>query len=52
MQLNLSTTAPLETEEIEHSREVETRVNVRTVNQKNGRCREVAVVERWPLVMV
>ena len=38
MQLNLSKTAPLETEEIEHSREVETKVNVRTVNQK-----------KWPL---
>ena len=33
-------------------REVETRVNVWTVRQKNGRCREVAAVERWSLMEV
>ena len=47
LQLNLSTTAILGTEESNHCREVETRVNVWTVHQK-----KVAVVERWRLVEV
>ena len=32
--------------------EVEIRVNVWTVRQKKGRCRKVAVVERWSLMGV
>lgn len=44
VQLNLSTTATLETEENGVCREVETRVNVWTVGQK-----QMAIVERWPL---
>ena len=55
LQLNLSTTATLGTEEsgrCNHCKEVETIVNVWTVCQKNGRSREVAVVERWPFVEV
>ena len=47
MQLNLSTTATLRTEESGHFREVKTRVNVWTVRQKNSRCREVAVSGGW-----
>ena len=50
MQFNLSTTATLGTEAGSHYREVETRVNEWTAHQKNCHCREVAVVERWPLV--
>ena len=42
--------ATLGTEESSHCREVETRVNEWIVHQKNCHCREVAVVERWPLV--
>ena len=33
-------------------REVETRVNVWTVRQNNGRCREVTAVEGWSLIEV
>ena len=37
----------METEESDHCRKgAETRVNLWTVRQQNGRCREVAVVER------
>ena len=43
LQLNLSTTATLGTEESNHCWEVETRVNVWTVCQKSGLCREVAL---------
>ena len=50
IQFNLSTTATLGTEESSHCREVETRVNEWIVHQKNCHCREVAVVEKWPLV--
>ena len=63
LQLNLSTTATLGTEEsgrCNRCKEVETRVNVRTVCQKmavverwplwrGGHCGEVTVEERWPL---
>ena len=35
-----------------HCREVETSVNVWNVRQKNGCCREVPIMERWPLVEV
>ena len=53
LQLNLSTTtATLGTEESGHCREVETSMNVWNVCQKYGRCREVAIVERWPLLEV
>ena len=48
VQLNLSTTATLGTEESGHCREVETRMNIWTVRPKN----KMAVVERWPLVEV
>lgn len=37
--------ATLGTEQSNHRREVETRVNVWTVYQKKGRCREVAIIE-------
>ena len=47
LQLKLSTTATLGIEESGHCREVETRVNVWAVRPKNGRYRDVAVVERW-----
>ena len=50
LQLYVFARAILGTEENSHCTEVETRVNVWTVRQKNGQCREVAVVERWPLV--
>jgi len=43
IQLNLSTMATLGTEESGLCWEVETRVNVWTVHQKNGRVREVAI---------
>ena len=43
IQLNLSTMATLGTEKSDHCREVQTGVNVWTVSQKSGRCREVAV---------
>ena len=46
IQLNLSTTATLGTEESVHCREVETRVNVWTAAKK------MAVAESWPLVEV
>ena len=53
LQFSLSTTATLGTEESGHCREVEMWVNVWTVHQtKNGHHREVAIVERWPLVEV
>ena len=42
-QFNLSTMATLGTEGRGHCREVKTRVNVRTVSQKNGCWRQVAV---------
>ena len=45
VQLNLSTTATLRTEERGRCKEVQTRVNVWTVRQKSGRCGEVAVTE-------
>ena len=41
--MNLSPTATLGTEESGHCRDVETRVNLWTVRQKNGHCREMAV---------
>ena len=44
VQLNLSTTATLGTEENGLCREVETRVNVWTVGKK-----QMAIVERWTL---
>ena len=44
MQLNLSTTAILGTEESDRCREVETRVNVWTVRLKSGRCRELRLL--------
>ena len=47
IQLSLLTTATLGTEESGRCREVLTRVNVRHVLQKNGCCREMAVVERF-----
>ena len=43
LQLYLFPEATLGTEESGHCREVEAKVNVWTVRQKNGHCREVAV---------
>ena len=43
LQLYLFAEATLGTEESGHCREVETKVNVWNVRQKNGHCREVAV---------
>ena len=48
MHLNLSTMDTLGTDESgQHCREVQTRVNVWTVCQKKGLCREVAIVQRF-----
>ena len=48
MHLNLSTMDTLGTDESgRHCREVQTRVNVWTVCQKKGLCREVAIVQRF-----
>ena len=53
IQLNLSSTATLGTEEGSHCREAETRVNVWFVRRKKYyRCIGVAVVGRWLLVGV
>ena len=49
IQLNLSTTTTLGTEESGLCWEVEARVNVWTAHQKNGHCREVVISVGWTL---